>query len=92
MDVYIEGSRGTFGKRFWASMKFDQCNSREMPIRVLERSDDELVFRIERSAVISGCADSTFTLRRQPDGAFAGFARYDNDSRQLGLPVRLQRP
>lgn len=72
-SVDVKDDAGT-----WATNAHDQrdaCAGREAPIIVRSASAEELVFRVMRSKVLSGCPDFTLTMKRVGDGRLEGAMR-----------------
>lgn len=62
----------------WKTISHDQrdaCAGREAPIAVRSASAEELVFRVMRSQVLSGCPDFTVTMKRVDEGRLEGVMR-----------------
>lgn len=50
----------------------DPCAGREAPIAVRKATAEQLVFRVMRSKVLSGCPDFTVTMNRVDDNNLQG--------------------
>ena len=61
----IKDEGGTYGMT--ASSRVDTCIGREAPITVQVASADELVFKVNRSQVLTGCPDFTMKFKKIDD-------------------------
>ncbi len=61
----IKDEGGTYGMT--ASSRIDACIGREAPITVLVASAEELVFKVTRSQVLTGCPDFTMKFKKIDD-------------------------
>lgn len=57
---------------------FYQCSQRRVPIAVLKATDDELVFVVNRSKVISSCVDATYALNKVDFDKIEGFTHRED--------------
>ena len=68
--VVIKDDQGTW--KIVAHSTKNPCIGFEAPITVQRASDDELVFEVVRSKVLSGCEDSTLSLKRVDEKTLQG--------------------
>lgn len=60
--VLVKGSGGTW--EAGNSNRNDPCPGRAAPIEIKSSSENELVFEVQRSKVLTGCPDALFTMKR----------------------------
>ena len=68
--VVVDGQGGTW--KVVAQSKSNPCVGRESPIVVETASEEELVFVINRSKVLTGCKDITMRFRKVDDRKLQG--------------------
>jgi len=64
--TYHEGASVRQNRRSQGEMN-DPCVGRDVPIAVQVASSEELVFKVNRSQVLTGCNDRTFKFKKVDD-------------------------
>ena len=68
--VVVTDEGGTW--KVLARQRQNPCVGREAPISVLKSSADELVFEVNRSAVLAGCRDWKMKLKKVDEKTLSG--------------------
>lgn len=68
--LVVDGDVGTW--KMVARAKKNPCVGRESPIAVQTATEDEFVFKIERSKSLRGCKDTAYTFKGIDESALQG--------------------